>query len=87
MKNMVSIYPADFEVKIGFDGVRHILSELCQSDMGRQHVESMTFMKDRSRIETSLRQTWEMVSIIAGGASLPSDTLHDISYGLKEAKV
>ncbi len=80
-------YPEDFETKIGFDGVRRVLSALCQSQTGKRHVDAMCFSVRRDHIKTLLCQTAEMAEILRADADIPSDTIYDISPSLMEAKV
>lgn len=80
------IYPEDLETKIGFDGVRRMISSLCQSPMGKRHADAMRFSVRRDYIATLLSQTSEMVEILRTEADLPSETLHDIAPSLAEAK-
>ncbi len=87
MKKYPNIYPTDFETKIGFDGVRRLVSDYCQSPMGRRHCDAMEFLTDRDAITRLLRQTSEMVQAITSGTNMPSDTLHDVVPSLSEAHV
>lgn len=85
-KDTRNIYPSDFEIKIGFDGVRQSILEHCQSPMGKRRVEEMAFMSDPEAVVCRLRQTDEMLSAMRGGVDLPTDTLHDVVPSLKEAR-
>lgn len=86
MRTESNIYPEDFELKVGFDGVRRMISDYCQSPMGRRHCDSMEFLTDRDRIVSLLTQTSEMVSALTSGAEIPADTLYDIAPLLGEAR-
>ncbi len=87
MINTSQIYPSDFESKVGFDGVRRILSDLCQSDMGKTRCAEMEFLTDRTIILRLLHQTSEMVRALGEGSGFPSDSLYDIAPLLQEARV
>ena len=51
------IYPTNFEQKIGFAGIRRMLSDRCISQMGLERVEAMAFSSDKAAILVSLEQT------------------------------
>ena len=37
------IYPQNFEQKIGFDSIRHLLKEKCLSTLGQERVDEMNW--------------------------------------------
>ncbi len=37
------IYPRNFEEKVGFDRIREMLRDLCQSPMGELYVDKIRF--------------------------------------------
>lgn len=81
------IYPDSFEKKIGFDAVRHRLSELCVTVAGRGHVDAMCFLTDFHEISRNINAVSEMAAIMSGDADFPLSGLHDISQPLARAKV
>ena len=72
------IYPTNFEQKIGFAGIRQMLSDHCISQMGLERVEAMAFSSDRALIAKSLEQTEEFVGLLQTGVPFPVRDYHDL---------
>lgn len=83
---MNNLYPHDFEVKIGFDGVRRALSDLCSSGLGRDNVDAMEFMVSYDDVIHSLRCVNEMTGIIQTGIGYPAPSTHDVLPYLSEIR-
>ena len=62
MSNM--IYPNNFEQKIGFDQIRHILQGRCLSTLGKDKVEEMQFAQSHDEVKRRLDEVEEFVRII-----------------------
>jgi DNA mismatch repair protein MutS2 len=58
------IYPQDFETKTGFDRIRLILSEYCQSPMGQQLVSALKFLDNPAEIKYRIATTYEFQQIL-----------------------
>ena len=54
------IYPQNYEQKVGFDEIRRMLKEHCQSSLGREKVDEITFADDVSGLNELLEQVREM---------------------------
>ncbi len=72
------IYPTNFEQKIGFAGIRQMLSDHCISQMGLERVEVMAFSSDMALIVKSLEQTEEFVGLLQTGVPFPVRDYHDL---------
>ena len=72
------IYPNNFEHKIGFDDIRAILNELCQSQLGRERVEQIEMMTDVSLIRQRQQETRELAQILASTTELPDMSFYDL---------
>ena len=72
------IYPTNFEQKIGFAGIRQMLSDHCISQMGLERVEAMAFSSDMALIVKSLEQTEEFVGLLQTGVPFPVRDYHDL---------
>ena len=72
------IYPNNFEHKIGFDDIRAILNELCQSQLGRERVEQIEMMTDVSLIRQRQQETRELALILASTTELPDMSFYDL---------
>jgi DNA mismatch repair protein MutS2 len=54
------IYPRNYEHKIGFDEIRHLLHEHCFSTLGKERVDEIAFSDDAATINEQLAQVREM---------------------------
>ena len=54
------IYPKNYEAKIGFDEIRQWLKGLCQSTLGRERADNLTFTDDADTVNEQLAQVREM---------------------------
>ena len=54
------IYPQNYEQKIGFDEIRRMLRERCQSSLGREKVDEIAFSADADVVNEQLEQVREM---------------------------
>ena len=68
-------YPQNFEEKIGFDKIRHFISERCLSTLGSERVNEMKFLTSFDTIERLLRETEEFTHILQS-----EDVLAQVSY-------
>ena len=53
------IYPKNFEAKVGFDEIRHLLRGYCLSTLGKEKVDEMSFSCDAAAINERLEQVRE----------------------------
>lgn len=81
------IYPPDFETKSGFNTVRSMLRERCLCTLGRDKVDTVTFLTDTNTINTLLQQTAEMRSIIADGYDFPLHHFYDMRTALARTRL
>ena len=58
------LYPDSFERKIKFDSLRELLSAQCESSMGRELMQSMSFSSERRVIEERLYDCSEFMAIL-----------------------
>ena len=54
------IYPSNYEQKIGFDEIRRILKNHCQSTLGQEKVDEISFSIDASVLNEQMEQVREM---------------------------
>ena len=54
------IYPNNYEQKIGFDEIRRILKGHCQSSLGQEKVDEITFSDDANMVNEQMAQVREM---------------------------
>ena len=81
------IYPTNFEQKIGFAGIRQMLSRNCISQMGLERVDKMAFGSDKSRILKSLEQTEEFIGLLQKGVPFPMRDFHDLREAFHQIQI
>ena len=81
------IYPTNFEQKIGFAGIRRMLSDRCISPMGLERVEAMTFSSDKATILVSLEQTEEFIGLLQTGVPFPMRDFHDLREAFHQIQI
>lgn len=81
------LYPSNLEEKLGFNRLRSLLEEHCESSLGQQFVKKIKFSSDRTAIEQRLEQSAEFVEIINSGALFPNSNYIDISRFFPKVKV
>ena len=81
------LYPQDFESRIEFDAVRHMLKEECLCSLGRERVEAMQFMTDFAAVNTCLDEVVEFVRLMQVEESFPSDFFFDVREPLLRIRI
>ncbi|TKG95852.1 endonuclease MutS2 [Puteibacter caeruleilacunae] len=84
---MSKIYPHNFEVKIGFNKIREILSANCLSELGREWVTDMSFKEKKHVLERLLGETEEFAMILDEGANFPVSYYFDVRESLRKARI
>ena len=81
------IYPQNFEQKIGFDSIRHLLKDKCLSTLGQERVDGMNFSESFKDINEWLEQVMEFIHIIQEEDSFPDQYFFDVRPSLKRIRV
>ncbi|WP_108821842.1 endonuclease MutS2 [Dysgonomonas sp. Marseille-P4361] len=81
------IYPNNFEVKIGFNKIRQLLSAKCLSPLGEEKVSNLAFSSDFSFIQSELSQTEEFIRIIQEEDNFPTNYFIDVRHSLKSIRI
>ncbi len=81
------IYPTNFEQKIGFDAVRSLLCEECQSALGQERVEMMCFTADFAVVERWLAEATEFVGILQHEDGFPDGNFFDVRGALRRIRL
>ena len=81
------IYPENFEIKIGFDKIRTIISENCISSLGKEYVNNIRFSVDKEFIAVSTGQVNEFVAVLKGKKEFPVSNYYDLTKELIHAKI
>ena len=80
-------YPQNFEQKIGFDQIRHMLKEKCLSTLGQERVDEMKFSDNHTYICQRLQETDEFIRIIQEEDGFPDQYFFDVRPSLKRIRV
>ena len=81
------IYPNNFEIKIGFDDIRHILKGFCLSPLGKSLVDEMAFSADAAQINEWLQQVGEFRKIQEGAEEFPLENFYDLREQIARLKI
>lgn len=81
------IYPQNFEQKIGFDQIRHLLKEKCLSTLGEERIDEMTFSESYEDINQRLEEVAEFVRIIQEEDDFPNQYFFDVRPSLKRIRI
>ena len=81
------IYPSNFEQKIGFDQIRHILRERCLSTLGKDKVEEMQFSHIFGEVCRKLDEVEEFVHIIQEEDAFSNQYFFDVRPALHRASI
>ena len=81
------IYPNNFEQKIGFDQIRHLLSGRCLSTLGKDKVEEMQFSADGDEVTRRLDEVAEFVRIVQEEDAFPYQHFFDVRPALHRASI
>ena len=81
------IYPNNFEQKIGFDQVRHLISGRCLSTLGKDRVEEMQFSCESGEVSRQIDETEEFVRIIQEEDTFPYQHFFDVRPALHRASI
>ncbi|MGC1392304.1 MAG: endonuclease MutS2, partial [Bacteroidales bacterium] len=81
------IYPENFEIKIGFDRIRNLLSEKCLSPMGIEKVNNIKFIDDFERLTHELSATYEFQQVLIFEDFFPSEHYYKISDCLNKIRI
>lgn len=81
------IYPQNFEQKIGFDSIRHLLKGKCLSILGEEQVDKMAFSQKYEEINEWLEQVIEFIRIIQEEDNFPDQNFFDVRASLKRIRI
>ena len=81
------IYPDNFEDKIGFTDIRHMLRERCLSTLGKSQVDAIEFSSNYELVSELHEQTSELAAILEENPDFPLGNIYDMRESLKRAKI
>lgn len=84
---MQSIYPENFEQKIGFDRIRQMLSENCLSEIGKEKVAAISFLSDYDHLKYHIELTAEFLTILNEYDNFPTSHFYDLREALHKIRI
>ena len=81
------IYPKTFESKIGFSEIRTLLRERCLSTLGKELVDSMTFMDSVKDVNTQLQRTREFRRLQEEAEDFPLNYFFDVRASVQRLRL
>ena len=81
------IYPQSLESKIGFDGVRTIIENLCNNSLSKDKCKEMNFSSDFGQVLAQLQQTNEYLTILNTGEDFPNGNIYDLREELGRVRI
>lgn len=80
------IFPKEFESKVGFSQLRQLLTEKCETRLGKEEALNMTFSTVFEDIRRRLLCVSEMLTLLSSGTDMPDERVYDVVPWLSEIK-
>lgn len=81
------IYPANFESKIGFDRIRALIAECCNTEAARAKLDEHRFSSRREVVENRIASADEMRTIIQMEHEFPNEEFCDLTALIAKVRV
>ena len=81
------IYPANFESKIGFDRIRALIAERCNTQAARAKLDEHRFSSRREVVESRIASADEMRTIIQMEHEFPNEEFCDLTELIAKVRV
>ena len=81
------IYPANFESKIGFDRIRALIAERCNTEAARAKLDEHRFSPRREVVENRIASADEMRTIIQMEHEFPNEEFCDLTALIAKVRV
>ena len=81
------VYPADFEIKTGFDIIRRMVTGFCLSEPGKTEAGHLHFSSAREEVEQWLIQTEEFRQITLFEEHFPAQDYYDLTPALVQIRI
>lgn len=80
------IFPKDFEAKVGFTQLRQLLTDKCETRLGKEEAVNMSFTSSFEEVRRRLLCVSEMVTLFSSGAEMPDESVYDVVPWLSEIR-
>ena len=84
---MASVYPENFEAKIGFDKIRELIKSRCLSSLGKELVDEIDFCINYDTLSETLSLVNEFVIIIREMENFPTSYYFDLREALTKIRI
>lgn len=84
---MASVYPENFEAKIGFDKIRELIKSRCLSSLGKELVDEIDFCTNYNTLSETLSLVNEFVIIIREMENFPTSYYFDLREALTKIRI
>lgn len=81
------IYPSNFESKIGFDRIRALIAERCNTETARKKLDEHRFSSRREVVENRIASADEMRTIIQMEHEFPNEEFCDLTALIAKVRV
>ena len=81
------IYPKNYESKIGFDEIRHLLKEHCLSSLGKEKVDELAFSDDAVTVNDWMKQIREFRRLMQATEQMPMNYFFDVRESLARIRL
>lgn len=81
------LYPANIEQKIGFNKIRTLLKQNCQSSIARELIDALRFSSKLSEVEPAVRTVDQMRCLLAEQMPLPLGEVADLREPFAETRI
>ena len=75
------------EHKIGFDQIKNMLADNCQSQLGREHIDALTWCNDIELIRQRQEETNELQTLISTLTETPEMSFYDLREAVKRIRI
>ena len=81
------IYPKNYESKIGFDEIRHLLKAQCLSTLGKEKVDELAFSTDATIVGEQLQQVREFRQLMQDNEKPELNYFFDVRAAVKRIRM
>ena len=81
------IYPKNYESKIGFDEIRHLLKAQCLSTLGKEKVDELAFSTDAAIVGEQLQQVREFRQLLQDNDKPELNYFFDVRAAVKRIRM
>ena len=81
------IYPKNYESKIGFDEIRHLLKGHCLSTLGKEQVDELAFSADAAMVNELLMQVREFRRLLEDNEKPELNYFFDVREGVARIRM